>query len=115
MSKPETITIDNTKYIRADAAPNLAEPKVPHAYPVGENVFVRTVTMHVTGHLEAVTDGELLLSSAAWIADSGRFSSALHSGALSEVEPYPDGPVVVPRGAIIDVSVWKHDLPRTAK
>jgi len=86
-----------------------------HAYPVGKNVFIRTVTMHFTGKLVRVTDGELVLKDAAWVADSGRFHQALVTGDLHEVEPYPDGEVVVSRGGIIDVSVWNHALPRAAR
>lgn len=86
-----------------------------HPYPVGSNVFVRTVTMHYTGRLAEVTAGELVLEDAAWIADSGRFHVALMKGELNEVEPFPNGRVIVPRGGLIDVSIWKHDLPRSAK
>jgi len=88
-----------------------------HGYTshVGHPVFVRTVTMHYTGKLDRVTDGELVLTDVAWIADSGRFHIALAKGTLNEVEPYPDGAVTVPRGAILDVSRWLHELPREAK
>lgn len=99
-------------------APTLltTEEMVPaHPYPVGEAVFIRTVTMHYTGRLVRVTAGELVLTDCAWIADSGRFHVALAKGTLSEVEPYPDGEVVVPRDGVIDVCRWMHDLPRTAK
>ncbi len=94
----------------------VAVPEMPaHPYPVGEAVFIRTVTMHYTGRLVRVTAGELVLTDAAWIADSGRFHVALASGTLSEVEPYPDGEVIVPRDGVIDVCRWMHALPRTAK
>ena len=86
-----------------------------HAYPVGASLFVRTVTMHYTGRLSRVTAGELVLTDAAWVADSGRFNAALRTGALNEVEPYPDGPVIVPRDGVIDASLWTHTLPRDPK
>lgn len=86
---------------------------IDHAYPVGENVIVRTVTMIYTGKLVRVTPGELVIQDAAWIADTGRWATALDTGSLSEVEPYPEGDVVVSRGALIDVAIWKHDLPRS--
>ena len=86
-----------------------------HAYPVGASLFIRTVTMHYTGRLSRVTAGELVLTDAAWIADSGRFNVALRTGALSEVEPYPDGPVIVPRDGVIDAALWTHALPREPK
>ena len=78
---------------------------------VGRAVFVRTVTMHYTGRIASIKAGEIVLTDAAWIADSGRFYNALKDGTLSEVEPFP-GPVAVNRGAVVDVTEWKHALPR---
>lgn len=86
-----------------------------HAYPVGKCVFIRTVTMFLVGKLVHVTSGELVLKDAAWVADSGRWAQALATGVLSEVEPFPDGDVVVARGGVIDCCVWSHPLPRTVK
>ena len=83
-------------------------------FPPNTNVFVRTVTFHYTGRItNETTDAILALADAAWIADSGRFSTALNKGKLSEVEPYPDGVIFLPIGAIVDISEWKHELPRT--
>jgi hypothetical protein len=79
---------------------------------IGKNVFVRTVTHHHTGRLEAVDDKFLHLGDAAWIADDGRFADALATGELNEVEPFP-GAVLVSVGSLIDVCEWTHDLPRT--
>lgn len=88
--------------------------KTPHAYEIGKTYFIRTVTFYYTGRLVRVTPQELVLDDAAWIADTGRFSDALKTGALSEVEPYP-GQAIVNRGAVIDVSPWLHALPRERK
>lgn len=85
-------------------------------YKVGENYFLRTVTHHLTGKLVAVYDKELVLSSAAWIADDGRFSQALATGNVNEVEPFPsDEQVIVGRGSLIDCVRWKHALPTSVK
>jgi hypothetical protein len=81
---------------------------------IGQNVIVRTVTYHYTGTLAARRDGYLTLNDAAWIADSGRWSEALRTGTLSEIEPYP-GACYVSEAAIVDVSLWPHPLPRTTK
>ncbi len=85
-----------------------------HSLTVGECVFIRTVTAYFTGRIVAVTSADIVLADAAWIADTGRFSAALKTGTLGEVEPYPDG-VTVSRGGVIDVSPWKHALPRDVK
>jgi hypothetical protein len=85
-----------------------------HSFTVGDAIFVRTVTYHYTGKLVAVTDADIVLDEAAWIAEDGRFSQALATGELNEIEPYP-GRCVVSRGAIIDWCNWTHALPRTVK
>lgn len=79
----------------------------------GKNVFIRTVTYHYTGRVVGGDATSLILEDAAWIADSGRFSAAMGSGNLSEVEPFPAGQVYV--SAIVDVHEWTHDLPRKVK
>ena len=81
---------------------------------IGEAYFIRTVTMILTGRLEKVTDKELVLSDAAWIADTGRFADTIASGDLDEVEPYIND-IIVGRGSIIDATVWTHALPREQK
>ena len=113
----ESLTLGQIRAIQALAlgVPSIAAPPpVTYPYHVGDNVFIRTVTYHYTGKIAAITPGEIVLSDAAWIADSGRFHVALATGTLSEVEPYPAG-VVISRGAIVDVSPWAHPLPRVAK
>jgi len=81
---------------------------------VGKNVFVRTVTYHHTGRLTAIESGFLVLDDAAWIADSGRWSEALKTGSLSEVEPFP-GRVLVSVASIVDICEWGLVLPRDMK
>lgn len=82
----------------------------------GEQVIVRTVTFYYTGKVVGTSDKWLALTDAAWIANTGRWSEALSKGKLDEVEPYPDGDVVlIGLGAIIDIAPWKHALPRVVK
>jgi len=81
---------------------------------VGDAYLIRTVTMTLTGRLREIHAHELVLDDAAWIADTGRFATALKNGTLSEVEPFP-GAAIVGRGAIVDACKWTHDLPRTQK
>lgn len=92
-----------------------SKPKVKsHSIPVGEAVFIRTVTHYYTGRVKSVTASDLVLEDAAWIADMGRYHLALANGTLNEVEPIPSW-VVIGRGAIIDIVPWTHPLPRAAK
>ena len=81
---------------------------------MGKTVFIRTVTMYHTGRVVDMDDKFIVLEDAAWIADTGRFSDALKTGKLSEVEPV-EGLVRVSLGAIVDVFEWKHELPRIQK
>ena len=86
------------------------------AWEIGKNYLIRTVTMIDTGRLVAVTDHELVLEDAAWIADTGRYADAI-AGKIEflEVEPYPAGRrVIVGRGAVID-AVEIDVLPRTQR
>ena len=85
-----------------------------HSFSIGEKYLIRTVTMMYTGRLIVITDSDLVLEQAAWIADSGLYSDALAKGTLGEVEPYPNE-VLVSRAAIVDAATWNFDLPRDQK
>ena len=91
--------------------------KVVSPLHVGGAVFIRSVTHHYTGRVVAITDSDILLTDAAWIAYDGRFATALATGVLDEIEPFPEGcePVLVARGGIVDACVWPHALPRAQK
>ena len=100
--------IDDVKYVREDSIKPSIQSVQDHPYKIGKTYFIRTVTMAQAGKLVAVTDKELILENAAWIADTGRFMPAVSSGNFSEVEPFPEGEqVIVGRGAIIDAVVIK--------
>ncbi len=71
-------------------------------WEIGKCYLIRTVTMIQTGRLVRVGKQELVLEDAAWIADTGRFADVLTSLAFNEVEPFPQGNVIVGRGAIVD-------------
>lgn len=79
----------------------------------GKNVLIRTVTNFYTGHVVQETKKFLRLETAAWIADTGRFSDALSKSLFDEVEPYPR-PVIVMTAAIVDVTEI-GDLPTKQK
>lgn len=88
-----------------------------HPYKIGEIYLIRTVTMTLCGKLKWVGDKELVLEFASWIADTGRFSDALKNvTVLDEVEPFPEGDVIIGRGAIVDavIPAW-NELPRGKK
>jgi len=86
----------------------------PSAFEIGKKYFIRTATYHVVGQLDEIYTKELVLSSASWIADSGRFNAALVSGIFEEIEPFVND-VIVSRGGIIDATEWWHELPSKVK
>ena len=85
-----------------------------HPYQIGKNYLIRTVTMIQTGKLVAVTNQELVLEDAAWIADTGRFSECLAKCTFNEIEPFPNK-IIIGRGSVIDATEFTHSLPRTVK
>jgi hypothetical protein len=78
---------------------------------IGAKYLIRGVTHYWTGRLAAITETDLVLEDAAWIADTGRFHDALKTGSFSEVEPFL-GPAIVFRGGLIDATELTGDLPK---
>ena len=83
-------------------------------WKIGANYLIRTATMIDAGKLVAVTEHELVLEDASWIADTGRFGKALETSSFNEVEMFPTGQVIVGRGALID-AVQISQLPTKTK
>ena len=87
----------------------------PSMFPhLGKNVYIRTVTYHYTGRAVRLEGNFLVLEHAAWVASSRRWTHALKTGELDEVEPYPNG-TTVNIDTIVDVSPWDHVLPKDVK
>lgn len=114
MSKPESIKIDDVEYVRADKIVAAPLEYQDTYFEIGKGYLIRTVTMIDTGRVVAVNEFEIVLEDAAWIADTGRFSDALKSAKFNEVEPFPDGRVIIGRGSVID-AVRFEKLPRDQK
>ena len=116
----DNLTIAEARQIAAlfngsgNQLPALAQTSQEQPYEIGKPYLIRTVTMIDTGRVVAVTDKEIILEDAAWIADTGRFSDALKSCDFGEVEPFPDGRVLVNRSAVID-AVQIKTLTRSQK
>ena len=83
-------------------------------WKIGKNYFIRGITMHYIGCLQAYSDDEILLSDACWVADSGRFNAALTTGHVEEAEPYVDS-VLLNRKAFVDATPWQHPLIKNVK
>ena len=81
---------------------------------IGKQYLFRSVTHYYVGRLVNITDTDLILEDAAWVADTGRFSNALNTGTLNEVEPFIK-PVIVFRSGLIDATEWTGKLPADLK
>lgn len=92
---------------------SISEPATS-PWKVGNNYFIRTITMHLVGELVGIDDKELVLKNASWIADSGRFHDALKNGTFDEIEPFVND-VIVNRNSIIDATFFNHRLPEEQK
>lgn len=81
---------------------------------IGKSFFFRTVTFHLIGRVvrRAPEFGKSFveLSYASWVADSGRFSTAIEEGTLSEVEPIKHS-CYVNLETCTDIIEWVHTLP----
>lgn len=108
------LTLGKIKELQSLISPGGGDTNDQGMWKVGQNYLIRTVTMILIGKLKAVGHSELLLSDAAWIADTGRFANALKDASLAEIEPFLDD-VIVGRGALVDATNWRHDLPREQK
>ena len=90
------------------------QPTIMQPYEVGKNYFIRTVTHYLTGRIVEVGTMEIVIEEAAWIADTGRYADAIREANFIEVEPYPEGLVIIGRGAVID-AVQITKLPKDQK
>lgn len=89
---------------------NKEDGATAHPYKIGTAYLIRGVTMYYTGRLVSVNNMELVLDEAAWIADTGRYSEAVKTGKLNEVEPIV-GPCIIGRGSIVDAVEWPNNIP----
>jgi hypothetical protein len=76
---------------------------------IGKKLFIRTVTYHMLGKATKFIGKFIVLETASWIPDTSRFMNFIKKGELYEVEPV--GSVMVNIDTIIDIYVWKHELP----
>ena len=111
----EELTIKEARQIAAMFPSTTPPARDDSHWRVGKNYFLRTVTHHHTGRLVAVTEHELVLENAAWIADDGRLTEALRDCKFSEVEMFPaDSKVIIGRGSLID-AVEITNVPTSQK
>ena len=89
---------------------SLLRPRT-HSFEVGKAYYFRTVTYHSVGRIERVTDTDIVLSDASWVASAGRYQDCLLTGKVEDAEEIPGGRHVVMIGSIVDYDEWVHKLP----
>jgi|SRR3990167_1718109 len=90
---------------------SLNKPKT-HSLEIGNCYFFRTVTYHTVGRLVAITDTDLVLEDATWVASSGRYSTFLEKGVADECEMIPKGTKHrIMRESIVDYNEWHNPVP----
>jgi hypothetical protein len=81
-------------------------------FQVGQKLFIRTITFHMLGEVAEIEGDWVKLTGASWVADSGRFGTAIATGKLSEVEYV--GEAYVNLSTATDILPWAHELPTTS-
>lgn len=114
MSKIDEMTIGEAKALAAMFGHGVAVGR-PCPFEVGKAYLIRTVTHYWLGRVERVVGDFLVLSDAAWIADTGRYHKADCPENLVEAEPVRNGNAYVGMGAIVDARDWAAELVRDAK
>lgn len=108
----DELTISEAKKLTAMLG---GQAEKPCPFEVGRAYLIRTVTMYWLGRVTAVVGDFLVLESAAWVADTGRYSKAVDGDSLQEVESMGDSPVFVGIGAIVDAKEWTSSVKVTTK
>lgn len=99
----DELTLGQIKEIQGMCGSKVKQPqKTP--FEIGKNYLIRTVTMTQSGKVKEIYPQFLVLSDAAWIADTGRFSASLEDQELfNEVEPFKND-CIVGIGSIVDAT-----------
>ena len=104
--------IELSELIEACGGSKIGTQELP--FEIGQQYLIRTVTLFHTGRVKAIVGHFLILESAAWIADTGRFSECVSKCECGEVEPFK-GYVFVNADTIVDATVWSGVLPTEKK
>ena len=76
-------------------------------FEIGKNYLIRTATFTISGKIKSKDLTFLVLSSASWIADTGRFNECLKDqNKFSEVEPFLND-CIVSKLSIVDATEIK--------
>ena len=85
-------------------------------FKVGQSVVIRSVTFHHLGRIKEFSGSYVILEKASWLAESGvQFGKMMEKGIGGETELEFVGDAAVNCSSVVDVFLWKHDLPTTSQ
>lgn len=79
-------------------------------FQVEKPYYVETFGKYYVGVVSEVTGTEVVLTKAAWVADTGKFSEFIKKGETHNMEVEPVGTVTVPLAYISARYDWPHKL-----
>ena len=111
--KIDDLTIGEAKILASMFSENSNNKCNETLTKVGDKVFIRTLTFHYIGEVVADNGTFITLKDTSWVADSGRFSTAIEKGELNEVEPIGNAKLLYSN--IIDCIEWNHAVLKDKK
>ena len=86
----------------------------PNPFKIGQAYLIRSVTTYTLGRVKAIVGDFLIVEDGGWLADTGKFSTALAAGSVNEFEK-ANCDIIVSLGGIVDAYDWRLELPKETK
>lgn len=86
----------------------------PNPFKVGKSYLIRSVTTYTLGRVKDIVGDFLVVEDGGWLADTGKFSTALTTGEVGEFEK-ANGDIIVSLGGVVDAYDWRLELPKETK
>jgi len=86
----------------------------PNPFKIGKAYLIRSVTTYTLGRVKDIVGDFLVVEDGGWLADTGRFSTALATGSVNEFEK-ANCNIIVALGGIVDAYEWQLELPKETK
>lgn len=94
-------------------APNLGTHRIPLG--VGAPIFLRTLTNYYLGYYGGDYGEYILIDSAIWVANTGRYGDFMQNGADLDAPGLEleaaDNTLYVNAKTVVDVCRWRHAMP----
>ena len=109
MTNPESLSIDDVKYVRADLARNSNEYNENYDCIIGNQYVIETPTKYWVGTLAKETETHYIFVNAAWIVSTGNFSDYCDGAKPNYMEPMKKGSHIrISKGA--ECVMYPHEI-----